>query len=266
MLRRGRANGFHPGLHRRFQLKAAVGEHIGRPHEFKPETAELQMRNLVRGHYLEPGEVLRLVVVVVNHRRQIDFGAIRGRRVLVNPADLPAHQLLGAQNLNVLAGEGAGVETHNPLDPFQIQAGGQGFQHRFGGVGFDLEKGDAALRVFVEQRHALLIPLVQLGQRDAVQHRIQAFEEGRHRIGRRRQQAVAQVQDMPLRPGGNVREGLRAVVQEPGGIPQPHFRQLFAQAEETPGLPFLYVLQGAGRHFQARLDFPPAAVGERAGH
>ena len=106
----GRAQRLDARLDRFFHLETAVVKHVGRADKVELETAEFQMGNLVGGHHLEPGEVLRLVVVVVDHRRQIDLGPVGGSGVLIDPADLPTDQFRGAEHLDVLAGQSPGVE------------------------------------------------------------------------------------------------------------------------------------------------------------
>ena len=258
--------GFHASLDRLFHRVATVLEHVGRPGEVKLETAELEMGHLVGRNDFEPGKVLRLVVVVVDHRRQVHLGAVGGRRILVHPSDLAADQFLGAEHLDVLAGQRAGVEAHDAFDPLQIQAGREGFQHGFRSVGLYFEERDTAFGIFAQQLDAVLIPLVQLGEGDAVQHRVQALQERRDRVGRAGEQAFTKVEDVALGAGGNVGQRLGAVVEEPRRVPEAHLGQFFAQPEEPSGLSFLNVLQGAGGHFQARLYLAPAAVGEGAGH
>ena len=224
------------------------------------------MGYLVGGDHLEPGKVFVLVRIVIHYRRQENLGAIGRGGILIHPADVFPHQFLGVQHINGRAGQGPAVEPHYPLDPIQFQAGGQGFQQSLGSVGFHLEKGDAAFRVFLQQADALLKPGIQLRKGDAAQHAVQAFQESRGRFRGYGQQALAQVQDMGLGTLGNLPQSLAAIGQKPGGVAQAHLGQPFPQFQKAAGLPLLNLLQGFGGHTQAAFHFPPVAIGQGPGH
>ena len=65
----------------------------------------------------------------------------------------PTSWLLSVTSMSE-AGEGAAVEHEDALDPLQFQAGGEAVDDGLGGGGLDLEIGQAAVRVLVDEANA----------------------------------------------------------------------------------------------------------------
>ena len=61
------------------------------------------------------GEVVLLVEIPVNHRRQEHLGAVGRCRVLIHPADVAAHQFLGAHDFHARPGQGPQYRRMMPL-------------------------------------------------------------------------------------------------------------------------------------------------------
>ena len=66
---------------------AAAGQDAAVGAEAEDEAAELDVGGLVGGVDLEDGEVLGLVVELLDELRQVDGGALGGGAALVDPAD-----------------------------------------------------------------------------------------------------------------------------------------------------------------------------------
>ena len=61
-------------------------------------------------------------------------------------------------------------------------------------------------------------------------------------------------------------QGLSAVGQESGCVPQAYLGQPLAQFQKTSGLAVVYLLKGTWHQLQAGLDLAPTAVDKGAGH
>ena len=133
--------------------------------------------------------------VAVHDRGNVHGGPLGGGRLVGDPPDVLADQLFRGRQLDLGSGQSTAIHLHHGLDAVELDAGREGLQHLLGVRGLDLEVGQPALGILIQQLQPLLEPPVHLVDGDPLHgHRARLDELG-HGAWRDRQQRLRQAQD-----------------------------------------------------------------------
>ena len=222
------------------------------------EGAELEPSGLVGGEDLVDAEIVFLVLVALDHFRQVDRRAFGRRAALVDPADALLGQLFGGFDADVDAGQGLAVHADQFGDAVEVDAGGEFLHDLFAARGFEPEEGLAAIGALLEDVEAELLPAGHVVERQALGHAGAGLEELHRRVAGVGGELLGKFDQALVDPGVDLGEGLRGFevvgVAEPADLE----RDLPGEAQVAPAVLRRDLAQGRGAALEVDSGIDPS--------